>query len=409
MIESELLLAHAYLNRVVEPGSVAAWRFVSDYDPLEAADRIRRRQAPAAVLAATEARYTSVAPERDLEVAAAMGARLVTPADPEWPHFAFAALEFAAAARVSGRRGSLSESRRGGELVPPLSLWVQGPDELATAATRSIAVVGSRAPTAYGCQIGGELAADLADRDVVVISGGAFGIDATAHRGALAAGGRTWVVSAAGLDRPYPSQHAALFRKAAVDGLVVSEYPPGSAAHRHRFLMRNRLIAALSAGTVVVEAAARSGALNTAAHARALGRQVMAVPGPISSPMSVGCHQLIRGGEDPTQAAMLVTDAAEIMSALESGSSTPRSAQVADIRSELDQLDPLSRRVFDGLPGRGNASEDQIALRSGVAPLDVLRALPLLRLAGLVESSTSGYRLSAQARHRSTARSDQLA
>ena len=153
---------------------------------------------------------------------------------------------------------------------------------------RSVAIVGSRASTAYGEHVAGELGHQLAERGWTVVSGGAFGIDAAAHRGALAAEAPTVAVLACGVDRPYPAAHGALLHRIAETGLLVSEWPPGAAPHRHRFLVRNRLIAALTRGTVVVEAAARSGAQATARRARKLGRQVLVVPGPVTSAMSVG-------------------------------------------------------------------------------------------------------------------------
>ena len=143
-----------------------------------------------------------------------------------------------------------------------------------------------------------------------VVSGAAIGIDGAAHRGALAVDGATVAVLACGVDRVYPAAHATLLERIAATGLVVSEYPPGSVPARHRFLVRNRLIAALGAGTVVVEAALRSGAQRTAADTEALGRLVMAVPGPVTSGPSAGCHQLIRDG------ALLVTSADDVLEAV---------------------------------------------------------------------------------------------
>jgi DNA processing protein len=239
----------------------------------------------------------------------------------------------------------------------------------------------------------------------VIVSGGAFGIDAVAHRSALAADGSTTIVSASGVDCPYPRANTALFERAEVAGLVVSESPPGSAPHRHRFLTRNRLIAALATGTVVTEAAARSGALNTAAHCIRLGLPLMAMPGPVTSAMSVGCHRLLR--QDPAP-AILVTSVEDVLAvvgsmgegvaALDEPSRAAASAD--DMGSALDLLDPVARCVFDGLPARGSASEDEVALRSGVSPLEVVRAIPALRIAGVVETGPEGLRISAAFRRR---------
>ena len=175
---------------------------------------------------------------------------------------------------------------------------------------RAVAIVGSRAATAYGAHVATEIAASLSGQGWTVVSGAAYGIDAAAHHGALVAGGATVAVLACGVDHAYPRGHADLLASIAAHGAVISEYPPGQLPQRRRFLARNRLIAALTAGTVVVEAGLRSGALNAARHARELGRPVMAVPGPVTSSASGGCHQLIRDGQATcvTCAADVITD-----------------------------------------------------------------------------------------------------
>ena len=182
---------------------------------------------------------------------------------------------------------------------------------LAPLVERSVAVVGSRASTPYGDSVGAELAADLGEADYTVVSGGAFGIDAAAHRGSLASRSPTLAILAGGLDQPYPAGHGSLFERIAERGVLVSELPPGQHPTRTRFLSRNRLIAALTPGTVMVEAAARSGARNTVTWASALHRVVMAVPGPVTSANSVTPHRLIRESE-----AVLVTRAAEVLELL---------------------------------------------------------------------------------------------
>jgi DNA processing protein len=202
-------------------------------------------------------------------------------------------------------------------------------------------------------------------------------------------------VSAAGLDRPYPAGNAALYERAAATGLVISESPPGVAPHRGRFLTRNRLIAALSTGTVVVEAARRSGAANTAKHCTELGRPLMAVPGPVTSAMSVGCHDLLRRSINPAVLVTCVEDVLEVVGGIgEASAQTSRAATPDDdLRASLDHLDPTCRQVFEGVPARRLASPDQIARRCGVAGIEVIRALPTLLLAGLVECSDGHYRL----------------
>lgn len=194
----------------------------------------------------------------------------------------------------------------------PKRMWVAGSGELRLLALRSVAIVGARTATTYGLTTAGTLAADLTAAGWVVVSGGAFGIDAAAHRGALAAGGCTVAVMAGGVDVPVPLSHAPLLSRVAATGLLISEIPPGSVPHQKSFLQRNRLIAALTRAVIVVEAASRSGAQNTANWGTELGRHVLAVPGPVSSAMSRGTHRMIR-----EQQAVLVQDAREVLEILE--------------------------------------------------------------------------------------------
>ncbi len=406
-VPDDVLRARAYLSRVGEPAHPAVWRFVADAGPVEAAERIRGGRVPAAVAAATESRRDGD-PDADLEAAERHAIRLVVPESDEWPHFAFAALQ-QAAARDEPLHPSPSDLARrdgpprsgGGALVPPLAMWARGGADLTTLGFRSVGIVGARACTAYGDHVTRDLAYGLARADVVIVSGGAYGIDAAAHRAALTGGGTTVLVSAGGLDRPYPPSHAALFEKVAASGLLLSESPPGCAPQRHRFLTRNRLIAALSTGVLIVEAALRSGAANTASHAAALGRPVLAVPGPITSPMSAGCHRLLRLQPAPAVLVTCVDDVLAVIGSPGEGLSEPGlGSPAADLRDELDQLDVTARRVFDGLPVRRFAGPDEIAARSGVAALAVLRTLPVLDLAGLLETGDGGYRIAARVRRR---------
>jgi DNA processing protein len=386
-VDESVLCARAYLSRVAEPASVPVWQLVQRLGPVDAARAIRRGTVPDAVAAATAARRDSADPIADLEAAGRHRARLVTPEHADWPHLAVGALQRALARRLAA--GSRDDTVAP---VPPIALWVTGAGDLASLGSRAVAVVGARAATAYGEHVGGDLGYGLARREVVVVSGGAFGIDAVAHRGALAAEGVTVLVTAAGIDRPYPSGHAALFAAAAERGLVISESPPGSAPHRHRFLTRNRLIAAFATGTVVVEAARRSGAASTAAHCVSLGRPLMAVPGPVTSAMSVGCHEMLRRHLDPALLVTNVDDVLEIVGGIgeRSGSRTPGSE--TDLRARLDGLDLTARRVFDGLTRHRFTSAESIARRCGVPVMAVVRALPDLSAAGLMEESDGGYR-----------------
>ena len=252
-------------------------------------------------------------------------------------------------------------------------------------AHRAAAVVGTRAATAYGEQVAADLAAGLVEHDVAVVSGGAYGIDGAAHRAALACDGITVAVLAGGIDIPYPAGHSALLHRIARHGLVFTEYPPGIRPARHRFLTRNRLVAAVAGAAVVVEAGLRSGAANTAAWARALGRVVAAVPGPVTSSASAGCHALLRDG------AELVTRADDIVELV---------GHVGEIAAEeprpvttLDGLGEAERQVYEALPGRGAATVDEIAVASGLVPEQVLGPLAMLEVAGLAERREGRWRI----------------
>ncbi|NBU56851.1 MAG: DNA-protecting protein DprA [Actinobacteria bacterium] len=195
---------------------------------------------------------------------------------------------------------------------PPIGLVVKGNVE--TLKNKSLAIVGTRNPTPYGIRIAGDFAAGFVDREWDIVSGGAYGIDSAAHRGALVAEGRTIAVIASGIDIQYPAGNSRLFDEICETGAIVSEVMPGVIAMPHRFLTRNRLIAALSQSTLVVEAAFRSGSLRTARDAAELMRPVMAIPGPINSPSSEGCHRLI--GERAAELVTSVADAIELITAL---------------------------------------------------------------------------------------------
>ncbi|MCM0678776.1 DNA-protecting protein DprA, partial [Micromonospora phytophila] len=278
------------------------------------------------------------------------------------------------------------------ETAPPLCFWVRGSWPLAEALERSVAVVGARAATGYGTHVATGLGHGLAERDWTVVSGGAFGIDAAAHRGALNAGGVTVAVLACGVDRPYPMGNAALFDRIADTGLLVSEWMPGADPLRSRFLIRNQVIAAGTLGTVLVEAAARSGATQTTHRAIALGRPGMVVPGPVTSAMSVGAHELLR--EVPK--ARLVTGVAHVLE--EVGriggdlAPVPRGPQ-----RPADQLDDEARAVLEAMPRRGPVGVDVLAARAAVDVRTALRKLSLLEELRLVLRRDDGYRLAGPA------------
>lgn len=369
----EVLLARAYLMRVAEPPAKALIAFVDAVGPRVAAERVRAAEVPQAVLAETSARRHLDQVLGDFDDAERVRARLIVPEDKEWP--AWQLLCFAAAAD-RGQRWSGA----------PLGLWVRGTAPMPDAFDRAVSVVGARAASPYGEQVGAEVGYGLATAGMTVVSGAAFGIDGAAHRGALNADGCTVAVLACGVDKDYPQGHAALLERIADTGLVISEYPPGTPPAKHRFLVRNRIIAALSGGTVVVEAGARSGARNTATTAAALGKVVLAVPGPITSAQSVGCHDLLRTG-----AAMLAGSVAEILEAV-----GPMGEHLVDRgdgpQRKTDGLGDAALRVHEALRRRTARSTAQVAVESGV-PLDRVRALlPELEITGLAERCEEGWR-----------------
>lgn len=294
-----------------------------------------------------------------IEDAQRRGIRIITPEDQEWPEL----LE------------DLQETA-------PHCLWLHGPGRLDDlVGGRSVALVGSRASTAYGEDAAGSLGADFAARGGTVVSGGAYGIDAAAHRGALAApDGATIAVLAGGLDRLYPRGNTQLLERIRERHLLVSEAPPGTAPTRWRFLARNRLIAALSRAVVVVEASWRSGALSTARLADQLSRPVGAVPGPITSAASAGCHRLIR-----ERGAVLITEPAEVLDLLPGGPASGEGRYAA--QDELDLLSPSDRRVLDAVPPRSSLPAGRIAQEIGFELDEVTAALARLSLLGLVETT----------------------
>ena len=292
------------------------------------------------------------------------GLRLVLPGDPEWP----------------SQLDDLGDAR-------PLLLWVRGTADLRFACLNSVSMVGARAATGYGQHVAIEMAAALTERGVGIVSGGAFGIDASAHRGALAANGTTVAVLAGGLDFGYPRGHGELFAAIAAQGTLVSECPPGQGPTRPGFLVRNRIIAALSRGTVVVEAALRSGALNTARHARELCRPVMAVPGPVTSEQSAGCHELIR-----EFGAMCVTCATDVFEHIAPPGAGPSAGPRIGPATARDRLDPVTTAVLEQVPVRGGRGPASIAVRAGVDLDTVLRCLGTLAAGGFVRHCELGWR-----------------
>ncbi|AKS34931.1 DNA-processing protein DprA [Mycolicibacterium goodii] len=361
--------AWAYLSRVAEPPCPELAALVAEHGPVEAAARVKSGGVEAELLRWVDARREVDCAVQDLDILDRLGGRLITPDDSEWPQLALDPLD-----RLTKRAGKA-----------PLVLWAVGPVRLDDAVERAAALVGTRAATVYGEHVTGELAAGLVERDVTVVSGGAYGVDGAAHRAALAGEGVTVAVVAGGIDNPYPAGHSALFRRIREDCLLLSEYPPGIPPGRLRFLSRNRLIAALSGATVVVEAGLRSGAANTAAWARMIGRSVGAVPGPVTSAASAGCHALLRGDTH------LVTRAADVVELVgrigELAPDEPRPVR------RLDGLSEGEKQIYDALPARGEVTVDEIAVAAGIAPQHVLGPLAMLEIAGLVTAEAGLWRL----------------
>jgi DNA processing protein len=308
-------------------------------------------------------RRAEVPPPARLAVWEDAGFRIVCPGEAEWP----TQLDDLGAAR-------------------PVVLWLRGAADLRFSCLRSVSVVGSRAATAYGSHVATELSAELAGLGWTVISGGAFGIDACAHRGALAVEGSTVAVLGSGLDFGYPKGNADLFAAIASNGVLVSECPPDRSPTRPGFLVRNRVIAALSRGTLVVEAALRSGAINTARHARELNRPVMAVPGPITSEQSAGCHELIR--ESGAACVTGARDVLELVAPLgEAGPAAPLGPAVP-----AEGLDPVTVSVLRAVAQRTGRGPATIATIAGVDLDTALRCLGLLAAAGYVQRCDQGWR-----------------
>ncbi|PZF84117.1 DNA-processing protein DprA [Jiangella anatolica] len=305
------------------------------------------------------------------------GIRYLCPGEPEWP----AQLDDMAATLDFGSD----------RVPPPLGLWLSGDGDLAALTESAIAVVGSRAATRYGLRIAADLATDLALAGWTVVSGAAFGIDQAAHRGALTVGGLTVAVLACGVDVPYPRQNAQLLERIASGGLIVSEVPPGSRPMRAWFLARNRIIAALSAGTLVVEAAPRSGALSTAGWTQKLSRETLVVPGPITSKLSAGCHTLVRNG-----AGTLVTSIDDILEAVgRLGDHAPADPE-AESRP-IDDLLPAHAMVREWMYAGAVETVTGLAIRTGLPTRTVATALRELAAGGWVSREDGGWRLGSTA------------
>lgn len=369
-------LARAALTYLAEPADRAAAVLLRARHPDEILAAVRTGDLAAVTAGCTagvvngigramrnwRSRIAEIPAVDDLLDMAKAGIRLVCPGDPEWPT----------------QLDDLGDAR-------PYALWLRGNADLRHACLRSVSVVGARAATAYGSHVSAELAASLAGRGWAVVSGGAYGIDGAAHRGALAADGASVAVLACGVDIPYPKGHQDLFDAIAASGVLVSEWPPGRTPTRARFLIRNRVIAALSRGTVVVEAGRRSGAISTARHAVDLCRALMAVPGPVTSEASAGCHRIMR-----EWSAVCVTEAGEVLEQVAAAGEHLIPAAPVLPRAALD---PLTARVLEAVPIRGGAGPATVAVAAGVDLDTTVSCLGLLAAGGFIVRGPRGWRL----------------
>lgn len=373
-------LARAIWSRVTEPGDAAAGEVIARVGPVTAMSLLMskastrsfehalRDASPEPLSLSAKQLTTAIqrwrlrldraATAEDLTTAASHGMRLLIPEDSDWP-----------------------ESLNDLGTHTPHALWVRG--DTATLSHAALAVVGARACTGYGSQATADLTGEACAAGFSIVSGAAYGVDAVAHRTALTMGAPTVAVLAGGADRPYPASHDQLIARIIEQGAVCSELVPGSAPTRWRFLQRNRLISALARAILVTEAGTRSGTLNTAGHGAELGRVIGAVPGPITSAASAGCHKLIR-----EYGASLVTNGAEVLELL---GTHPESALFGDDFIEQDTGGSADRppsmhlRILDALPLRGGRALTEVAQRAGVTTQEARDALTELELLRYVE------------------------
>ncbi len=364
-------LARVALNAVTEPADPRLARLLDTLGPEDLYERLREDVDLSGAPSEIAARLAALTPERILEQAHERGIRFLIPGDAEWPD---GMSDLHRVEPLNGLTGA------------PVGLWVRGPASLAAACGSAVAVVGSRSATSYGVSVAADLAAHVAAEQLTVVSGAAFGIDQAAHHGALGARGATVAVLACGVDRAYPTAHRALLEHLAGTSVVVSELRPGCSPTRVRFLSRNRLIAAMTSGTVVVEAAVRSGALNTANWAARMQRVVMGVPGPVTSAPSVGVHELVRAG-----AATLVAHGEHILELV----GRPGEHLVPPAREPVrpgDRLGSTERRVLDAVPLVTPAPTASIARTAAVSTAAVEHALSRLHSTGWVLGDGARWR-----------------
>jgi DNA processing protein len=368
------------LSLVVEPGDPRLRNLLLTHEPAEILAAILGRHQLA------ETRIPEAWTERGRELdrtaegaaarAKAAGLRWVTPGDKEWPT---ALSDLDHVEPLHGATGA------------PIGLWLRGVGHLAEMCEQSVAIVGARDCTTYGAECASELAADCADAGWTVISGAAYGVDGCAHRGAFLMNAPTAGVLACGADLDYPKSHGALITRIGEVGVVVSEQAPGEKPLKNRFLSRNRIIAAMTQGTVVIEAAVRSGSLNTLNWADQLGRTTMALPGPVTSQQSAGVHAAIRAGK-----AVLVTSGREVIAEL-SGLGAATEEQPSLPLTEFDRLPPAARTTLDGLDWSTARKVAEIASTVRLSSREVRAALDLLERRGLVIRAGAEWMLSRRA------------
>lgn len=385
-IITDRLQAWAYLSRVVEGPSRNLQKLFSDGHDVEAiAHGIKKRESwIGELLRETASRHDWDVAAQDLETIMALGGRLITPEDDDWP---VEELDRAFGFATTGMSDHVRTYQD--DAVPPHALWVRG-GNLRSLTSQAVTVVGTRAISHYGTEVTRMVVDNLVAHQWTIISGGALGVDTIAHTAALQAGGSTVVVAACGLDRSYPAHNRGLFEEiiGRGAGVIISEYPPGTTPQRHRFLTRNRLAAALSTGTVVTEAAWRSGALNTLSWCSGLGRVAMAVPGPVTTAGSLGCHERIRNGQ-----AEMVCSGDEVRSLLGAIGELDVQEQY-ELQFGATPVQGLSRnelRVFDSL---GGYSQDagQVAAETGLPLALVVHLLVDLHKRGLITREGTMWR-----------------
>lgn len=358
-----------WLRLVHAPGlsTIASHRLLAQLGGLDAAlatpeNRLRAAGAGEEAAAVISGRHEPDGIARDLEWAAREGCHLLSPEDHRWPP----------------RLATIAD--------PPLMLYVQGDPELLS--LPALAIVGSRHPTPAGRDAARDFARHLADAGLVIASGLALGIDGAAHEGALAAEGMTVAVIGTGPDRIYPARHADMARRIAAGGALVSEFPVGTPPAARNFPLRNRIISGLSIGTLVVEAALRSGSLISARHAMEQGREVFAIPGSIHNPLARGCHQLIRQGAKLVEQADDILEELAPQFELEGLASTAEDA-AGEPSSAFDD-DPEYAHLLEALDWEPRAVDD-LATRSGLGAGAVASMLLRLELEGRIRVVPGGY------------------